>query len=113
MGSDKRFSGYDKTKGEMDAEAHRSRYIAEGIGADDLEDMYLKVHEAIRADPKARDPVKNAADRKKAAAAAKKPRDWRKKDNMKYTLTQRKHRAFQKLNKIREAEGLEPRVWGQ
>jgi large subunit ribosomal protein L5e len=34
-----------------------SKYIAAGIGSDDLEDLYSKVHKAIRADPlKARDP---------------------------------------------------------
>merc|ERR1719471_2795266 len=30
-----------------------SKYIAENIGADDLEDMYAKVHAAIRANPEA------------------------------------------------------------
>jgi large subunit ribosomal protein L5e len=30
---------------------HFAKYLEEDIGADDLEDLYTKVHEAIRADP--------------------------------------------------------------
>merc|ERR1711991_894553 len=86
--SDKRSSGYDKGAEKMDAEAHRSRILGQHV-SEYMEEMEEEDNEA------------------------KKPRDWRKKDNKKYTLTQRKHRAFQKLNKIRVAEGLEPRVWGQ
>eukprot|EP01061_Rhynchopus_euleeides_P003059 TRINITY_DN12356_c0_g2_i1.p1 TRINITY_DN12356_c0_g2~~TRINITY_DN12356_c0_g2_i1.p1 ORF type:complete len:308 (+),score=132.30 TRINITY_DN12356_c0_g2_i1:47-970(+) len=131
--SDKRFSGYDAGKGELDAEMlrgrilgehvkewmeemqeednekyqrHFSQYIKNEIEADDLEDLYLKVHAAIRADPKAKDPVKNAADRKKNAT---KPRSYKMKANTAYTLAQRKHRVLQKLNKIRRSIGLEKR----
>jgi len=32
-------------------QSHFSKYIASGIGADDLEELYEKVHKAIRADP--------------------------------------------------------------
>jgi len=45
---------YMESLEEDDQEAYEkqfARYIAEGIGADDLEDMYAKAHEAIRADP--------------------------------------------------------------
>ncbi|KEH18731.1 putative ribosomal protein L5 eukaryotic/L18 archaeal [Medicago truncatula] len=76
--SDKRFAGFDKEKKELDAEVHRkyifgghvsaymktliedepekyqthfSEYIKKGIEADGLEELYKKVHAAIRADP--------------------------------------------------------------
>ena len=76
--SDKRFAGFDKEKKELDAEVHRkyifgghvaaymktlledepekyqthfSEYIKRGIEADGLEELYKKVHAAIRADP--------------------------------------------------------------
>jgi len=46
---------------EDDEESYKrqfSRFIGSGIGPDDLEEMYKKAHEAIRADPfKARDPL--------------------------------------------------------
>ncbi|QCE07244.1 60S ribosomal protein L5 [Vigna unguiculata] len=76
--SDKRFAGFDKDKKELDADVHRkyvfgghvasymkslmedepekyqthfSEYIKRGIEADGLEELYKKVHAAIRADP--------------------------------------------------------------
>jgi len=76
--SNKRFPGYDADKGEYDAGKHRSRivgahisnymqtlvdndedaykrqfatYKKEGLMPDMLEDMYIKAHESIRADP--------------------------------------------------------------
>ncbi|XP_061349805.1 large ribosomal subunit protein uL18 [Gastrolobium bilobum] len=76
--SDKRFAGFDKEKKELDAEIHRKyifgghvaaymktlmedepekyqrhfpEYIKRGIEADGLEELYKKVHAAIRADP--------------------------------------------------------------
>nr|AGV54354.1 60S ribosomal protein L5-like protein [Phaseolus vulgaris] len=76
--SDKRFAGFDKDKKELDVDIHRkyvfgghvasymktliedepekyqthfSEYIKRGIEADGLEDLYKKVHAAIRADP--------------------------------------------------------------
>jgi len=76
--SEKRFPGYDKESKKYDAEAHRDRifgnhvaeymkhlmeedsaayakqfadYIKEGINPDNIEEMYEKVHEAIREDP--------------------------------------------------------------
>lgn len=76
--SETRFPGYDAESKELDAEVHRkhimgehvadymrslidededaykrqfSRYIKEGITADDLEDIYKKAHAAIRNDP--------------------------------------------------------------
>merc|ERR1712094_29153 len=76
--SEKKFYGYDPDEGEYSAEASRdrilgdhvatymnslqeeeeeeynkkfSKYIAAGISGDNLEDKYLEVHKAIRADP--------------------------------------------------------------
>jgi large subunit ribosomal protein L5e len=76
--SEKKFFGYDPDAKEYEAEEHRdrifgshvcdymqtmeqddpdkyaahfSKYIEAGISGDDLEDLYGKVHEAIRADP--------------------------------------------------------------
>lgn len=76
--SEKRFPGYDRDAEDYDAEIHRERifaqhiadhmselmeddpdmykthfadYIKHGIGADDLEDLYTEIHEAIRSDP--------------------------------------------------------------
>lgn len=76
--SDKRFAGYNKESKQLDAEVHRkyiygghvaaymrtliedepekyqlqfSEYIKRGIEPDDMEEMYKKVHAAIRADP--------------------------------------------------------------
>jgi large subunit ribosomal protein L5e len=78
--SETRFPGFDAESKELDAEVHRnhifgshvadymrqlldededaykrqfSRYIKEGITADDLEDVYTKAHAAIRANPAA------------------------------------------------------------
>lgn len=76
--SEKRFPGYSRDDKSYDAEVHRDRifgihvgdhmkeleeddpemlaahyakYQAAGIGGDDIEDLYTKVHEAIREDP--------------------------------------------------------------
>ncbi|RDX66021.1 60S ribosomal protein L5, partial [Mucuna pruriens] len=70
--SDKRFAGFDKEKKELDAEVHRkyvygghmliedepekyqshfSQYIKRGIEPDGVEELYKKVHAAIRANP--------------------------------------------------------------
>ncbi|GIY33521.1 60S ribosomal protein L5 [Caerostris extrusa] len=76
--SNKRFPGYDAETKQFDADIHRrhiygqhvaeymrllmdedeeaykkqfSQYIKEGITPDDMEDMYKKAHDAIRADP--------------------------------------------------------------
>merc|ERR1711959_273626 len=79
--SEKKFFGYDADEKEYDAAAHRerilgghvssymetleeeqpeeyaakfSRFIKAGVTADGMEDLYLSVHKAIRADPKAK-----------------------------------------------------------
>jgi large subunit ribosomal protein L5e len=108
----KRFPGYDAESKEMDAEVHRdyifgehvanymrelqeededaykrqfARYIAAGVGPDDMEDIYTKAHEAIRANP-AREskPAKEVAhkryNRSKMSLAQRKDRIRQKKE---------------------------------
>jgi len=110
--NEKRFPGYDKESKELDAEVHKEhimgehvaeymrlleeenpgkyesqfkRYIAAGIGADDIGGMYEKVHAAIRANP--------AATKKVNPAASKKEKRHQRR---KMTLSQRKDRVDQK-----------------
>ncbi|KAJ7953275.1 60S ribosomal protein L5 [Quillaja saponaria] len=52
--SDKRFAGFSKDNKQLDAEkyqSHFSEYVKRGIEADGIEELYKKVHAAIRADP--------------------------------------------------------------
>jgi large subunit ribosomal protein L5e len=85
--SEKRFPGYDAESKSYDAGVHRDRifgghirdhmselrgedadayekhfatYVKNGVGADDLEDLYENVHKAIRADPEAKPAAKRA-----------------------------------------------------
>eukprot|EP01060_Flectonema_neradi_P019642 TRINITY_DN268_c0_g1_i1.p1 TRINITY_DN268_c0_g1~~TRINITY_DN268_c0_g1_i1.p1 ORF type:complete len:317 (+),score=79.32 TRINITY_DN268_c0_g1_i1:48-998(+) len=134
--SDKRFPGYNPSTGSLDAEVHRSRimgahvgewmeemqeedpdkyklhfskYIAEGLeDVDALEEVYVKAHEEIRKNPKAKNPTENAAAKKKKAGD-KKPRSYKLKANRPYNLAQRKYRATQKLNAVRRRLGMEDR----
>jgi large subunit ribosomal protein L5e len=74
-----------------------SRYIAEGLDAEGLEEMYTKAHEAIRADPnKARDPLergrfKTRKEPRDPKAVIKTPKRKR------LTIKQRKDKVRQKL----------------
>ncbi|CAI0459458.1 unnamed protein product [Linum tenue] len=79
--SEKRFAGFSKDSKQLDAEVHRkylygghiasymrslqedepekyqthfSQYLKRGLGPDDIEEVYKKVHAAIRADPTAK-----------------------------------------------------------
>eukprot|EP01063_Lacrimia_lanifica_P036861 TRINITY_DN741_c0_g1_i3.p2 TRINITY_DN741_c0_g1~~TRINITY_DN741_c0_g1_i3.p2 ORF type:complete len:330 (+),score=175.44 TRINITY_DN741_c0_g1_i3:44-1033(+) len=135
--SDKRFAGYAPDSGELDAEvlrsrifgehvqewmdemeeedndkfkAHFSRYLEVGVDAESIPEMWEEVHKNIRADPKAVCPTKNTAARKAKAAAAAKPRSYRLKAQTAYTLSQRQHRATQKLNALRRKLGYEDRA---
>jgi large subunit ribosomal protein L5e len=96
--SDKRFVGYDPSEKSLDTEvlqkyvlgghvgeymeelqeedperyqAQFSRFVKAGVGADDLEDLYRKVHAAIRADPA---PQKKARSKPAGAKAWKTPK---------------------------------------
>lgn len=91
--SEKRFVGFDPESKELDSEvlrkyilgghvaeymeamkeeepekyeAHFSRYIKAGVEADGLEDLYTKVHAAIRADPEAKKKERKAPAASKA-----------------------------------------------
>jgi len=88
----KRFPGYDNEEKQLDAEVHRkhifgvhvadymrsladededaykrqfSRFIKNGITADNMEDMYKKAHSAIRADPAHKPSVKKDVTKKR------------------------------------------------
>lgn len=109
--SNKRFPGYDTENSEYNAGSHRSRivgshistymqtlldedeetykrqfatYRKEGIMPDMLEDMYIKAHEAIRADP--------SPSQKKEKAADYKPKSFKR---QRMSLQQRKGRVAQ------------------
>jgi len=110
--SEKRFPGWDKEAKELKADIHRkhifgkhvaeymktlleddegafkrqfSRFIKEGISADNLEDNYKKAHAAIRADP--------SPSPKKARSTDKKPKRW----NLKRLVGKvKKHHVAQK-----------------
>lgn len=113
--SETRFFGYDRETKQYDAEAHRdrifgkhvadymrelqeqdaeaykrhfSRFIKEGITADNIEEMYKKAHEAIRANPAAvkveeKKPVeKKLWNKKKSSLAERKNRIKNKKEHL-------------------------------
>jgi len=88
----KRFPGYDKEEKKLDAEVHRkhifgvhvadymrhlqeedeeafkrqfSRYIKNGVGPDNMEEMYKKAHAAIRADPAPKPAAKKEVTKKR------------------------------------------------
>eukprot|EP00518_Triparma_eleuthera_P003586 CAMPEP_0182461502 /NCGR_PEP_ID=MMETSP1319-20130603/6064_1 /TAXON_ID=172717 /ORGANISM="Bolidomonas pacifica, Strain RCC208" /LENGTH=319 /DNA_ID=CAMNT_0024660803 /DNA_START=55 /DNA_END=1014 /DNA_ORIENTATION=+ len=109
--SEKRFPGYDREAGEYDASVHRDRifgqhvstymtalqeedparyasqfadYIKAGVNPDDLEDLYTRVHAAIRADP-------SAAEKANAG-----PFDKKFRRQAKRSLQQRKSRVAQR-----------------
>lgn len=118
--SDKRFAGYKKEDKQLDAEVHRKyifgghvaaymrtltedepekyqshfvEYIKRGIEPDDLEELYKKVHAAIRADPT---PKKSG----------KEPPKGHKRYNLKkLTYDERKARLIERLNALNSAGG--------
>lgn len=116
--SEKRFPGYDPESKELNAEVHRkhifgqhvadymrklmdedeeaykkqfSRFIKLGITPDELEDIYKKAHEAIRANP---DPVKKE---KKVLPAGQKQKRWNK---AKLSLHERKNKIAQRKAQV-------------
>lgn len=113
--SEKRFAGYSKEDKSLNAEIHRkyilgghvadymrllkedepekyqshfSGFIKEGIEADDLADMYSKVHAAIRADPTSQKTAKKA------------PAEKRKWKIQKLTYEERQAALVKRLNAI-------------
>jgi len=71
---------------------HFAKYIEEDLTADDLEDLYTKVHEAIRADP-----LHKATSKKKPAE----PKNWQ---PVKLTYDERKDKLKAKLAALRDAD---------
>ncbi|KZV32202.1 hypothetical protein F511_29777 [Dorcoceras hygrometricum] len=118
--SDKRFPGYSKEGKQLNAEVHRnyiygghvvaymnnlmedepekyqshfSRFIKKGVESENLEEMYKKVHAAIRADPT----------KKKGQ---KPPPKTHKRFNLKkLTYEERKEKLVQRLNALNSAAG--------
>ncbi|XP_075519774.1 large ribosomal subunit protein uL18-like [Primulina tabacum] len=116
--SDKRFAGFDKSSKQLDPEVHRkyiygghvtsymntlmedepekyqshfSRFIKKGIESENMEEMYKKVHAAIRADPT----------KKKAE---KQPPKTHKRFNLKkLTYEERREKLVQRLNALNAA----------
>jgi len=85
-------AGYMKSLSEEDEEAFKrqfSKYIKEGISADNIEAMYKKAHAAIRADP---EPKSNDKEKFKGKRFARK----------KMTLAQRRDSAKQKKEAFRK-----------
>ncbi|KAK9697556.1 hypothetical protein RND81_08G044800 [Saponaria officinalis] len=120
--SDKRFAGYGKDSKQLDAEVHRkyiygghiasymktliedepekyqshfSEYIKRGIEADDMEELYKKVHAAIRADPTVKKSEKPA------------PKEHKRFNAKKLTYEERKAKLVERLNKLNAAVGAD------
>jgi len=124
--SEKRFPGWDKEGKELKADIHRkhifgkhvaeymktlleedegafkrqfSRFIKEGISADNLEDIYKKAHSAIRADP--------SPSPKKTRSTDKKPKRWNLKRLTgrvkKHHVTQKKAAFLKNVEVMKEA----------
>ncbi|KAK9705857.1 hypothetical protein RND81_07G087400 [Saponaria officinalis] len=120
--SDKRFAGYGKDSKQLDAEVHRkyiygghiasymktlmedepekyqshfSEYIKRGIEADDMEELYQKVHAAIRADPSVKKSEKQP------------PKTHKRFNAKKLTYEERKAKLVERLNKLNAAVGAD------
>ncbi|XXG44870.1 hypothetical protein AAC387_Pa02g0109 [Persea americana] len=118
--SDKRFAGYNKDDKQLDAEAHRkyiigghvasymralmedepekyqshfSEYIKRGIEPDGMEELYKKVHAAIRADPSVSKSEKQP------------PKEHKRYNLKKLTYDERKNRLIERLNALNSAAG--------
>ncbi|KAL0389202.1 UNVERIFIED_CONTAM: 60S ribosomal protein L5 [Sesamum calycinum] len=109
--SDKRFTGFNKDSKQLDAEVHRkymetlmedepekyqshfSEYIKRGIEADNIEEMYKKVHAAIRADPTEKKSGKQP------------PKEHKRYNLKKLTYEKRKAKLIQRLNALNSAAG--------
>nr|GMD12301.1 60S ribosomal protein L5-like [Ipomoea batatas] len=118
--SDKRFAGFSKDSKQLDAEIHRkyiygghvaaymrnliedepekyqsvfSAYIKKGIDADNLEQLYKKVHAAIRADPSSKKSEKQP------------PKEHKRYNLKKLTYEERRARLIERLNALNAAAG--------
>ncbi|CAA2957801.1 60S ribosomal L5 [Olea europaea subsp. europaea] len=120
--SDKRFAGFSKESKQLDAEVHRkhiygghiaaymstlmedepekyqshfSEYIKEGLEPEGLEEMYKKVHAAIRADPTAKQSEKQP------------PKEHKRYNLKKLTYQERKAKLIERLNALNAAAGAD------
>ncbi|CAL9197892.1 unnamed protein product [Musa hybrid cultivar] len=120
--SDKRFAGFKKDEKQLDAEVHRkyifgghvasymktltedepekyqahfSEYIKKGIDPDDMEEMYKKVHAAIRADPTAVKSTKPP------------PKEHKRYNLKKLTYEERKAKLIERLNALNASAGAD------
>ncbi|WMV36073.1 hypothetical protein MTR67_029458 [Solanum verrucosum] len=118
--SEKRFAGFSKDSKQLDAEVHRkyiygghvatymktliedepekyqthfSEYIKKGLEADGLEEMYKKVHAAIRADPSPKKSEKQP------------PKQHKRYNLKKLTYEERKAKLIERLNALNSAAG--------
>ncbi|PHU16200.1 60S ribosomal protein L5-1 [Capsicum chinense] len=118
--SEKRFAGFSKDSKQLDAEVHRkyiygghiatymktliedepekyqtnfSQYIKKGVEADDLEEIYKKVHAAIRADPSPKKSEKQP------------PKQHKRYNLKKLTYEERKAKLIERLNALNSAAG--------
>ncbi|KAJ4847773.1 60S ribosomal protein L5 [Turnera subulata] len=116
--SDKRFAGFSKDGKQLDAEVHRkyiygghvaaymrnlmedepekyqthfSEFIKRGIEADNMEELYKKVHAAIRADPTAKPNEKQP------------PKEHKRYNLKKLTYEERKVKLVERLNALNSA----------
>lgn len=120
--SDKRFAGFKKEEKQLDAEVHRkyvyggrvaaymktliedepekyqthfSEYIKKGIEADHIEEVYKKVHAAIRANPT---PKKSGKEQ---------PKQHKRYNLKKLTYDERKNKLIERLNALNSAAGAD------
>ncbi|KAI3450154.1 hypothetical protein Pfo_031026 [Paulownia fortunei] len=118
--SDKRFAGFSKDNKQLDPEVHRkyiygghiasymsilmedepekyqshfSEYIKRGIEAENIEEMYKKVHAAIRADPAQKKSEKQP------------PKEHKRYNLKKLTYEERKAKLIERLNALNAAAG--------
>ncbi|GAA0141486.1 ribosomal protein [Lithospermum erythrorhizon] len=120
--SDKRFAGFNKESKQLDAEVHRkyiygghiadymrtmqeeepekyqshfSEYLKRSLEADGLEEVYKKVHAAIRADPTAKKSDKQP------------PKQHKRFNLKKLTYEERKAKLIERLNALNAAAGMD------
>ena len=116
--SDKRFAGFSKDSKQLDAEVHRkyiygghvsaymgtliedepekyqshfSEYIKKGVEPDDIEEMYKKVHAAIRANP-----IQKKVEKQP-------PKEHKRYNLKKLTYEERKAKLIERLNALNSA----------
>ncbi|KAK1391122.1 60S ribosomal protein L5 [Heracleum sosnowskyi] len=120
--SEKRFAGFSKDSKQLDAEVHHkyiygghvaaymrtliedepekfqthfSSYAKKGIDADNIEEVYKKVHAAIRADPTVKKSEKQQ------------PKEHKRYNLKKLTYDERKNKLIERLNALNNAAGID------